>query len=119
MFFADDAERAAAAAELAERQRHSKIVTELQPTKRFYAAEGYHQKYFLKQHSALFRSLSKRYSLDQLVDSTLAARLNAYVHGVGMRERFEQERETWALSDDEAAMVRRCLVDDPIGHCTI
>ena len=53
---------------------------------RFWLAEDYHQKYYLRHHvlMAEFRD----YSPAQFVDSTVAARLNAYAagHPVDLRE---------------------------------
>jgi peptide-methionine (S)-S-oxide reductase len=47
---------------------------------RFWPAEDYHQKYYLRHDSTLMRELAG-YSPQQLVDSTVAARLNGYVAG--------------------------------------
>ena len=47
---------------------------------RFYLAEDYHQKYYLRHDRVLMREL-EGYTPAQLVDSTLAARLNGLVAG--------------------------------------
>ncbi len=64
---------------------------------RFYLAEDYHQKYYLRHDSLLFREFAS-YSPQQLVDSTVAARLNGYVAGRGAPERLREEIETFGLS---------------------
>ncbi len=46
----------------------------------FYLAEDYHQKYYLRHDSVLMNELAG-YTPQQLVDSTVAARLNGYVAG--------------------------------------
>ena len=45
---------------------------------RFHLAEDYHQKYYLRHDSVLMRELAD-YKPRDLVDSTVAARLNGYV----------------------------------------
>jgi peptide-methionine (S)-S-oxide reductase len=48
----------------------------------FYLAEDYHQKYYLRHDRTLMREL-EGYTPAQLVDSTVAARLNAFAAGHG------------------------------------
>lgn len=64
---------------------------------RFFLAEDYHQKYYLRHDSLLFREFAA-YSPQQLVDSTVAARLNGYVSGRGAPERLREEIESFGLS---------------------
>ncbi len=44
---------------------------------RFYLAEDYHQKYYLRHHPLMIELI--KYTPRQLVDSTLAARLNGWI----------------------------------------
>jgi peptide methionine sulfoxide reductase MsrA len=64
---------------------------------RFYLAEDYHQKYKLRHDSTLMRELAG-YSPRQLVDSTLAARLNGYVGGHGTRAMLDEDVDRFGLS---------------------
>lgn len=64
---------------------------------RFYRAEDYHQKYHLRRYRDLVGELAA-YSPTQLVDSTVAARLNGYVAGRGTLERLHEELASFGLS---------------------
>jgi peptide-methionine (S)-S-oxide reductase len=64
---------------------------------RFYLAEDYHQKYYLRHDSTLMRELAS-YSPRQLVDSTVAARLNGYVAGRGTPAQLREELPALGLS---------------------
>lgn len=78
-------------ARLASEQRAqvaSKLTGEIQTPvitgARFYRAEDYHQKYYLRHDAILMQELA-RYSPVQLADSTVAARLNGFVGSRGAR----------------------------------
>jgi peptide-methionine (S)-S-oxide reductase len=79
---------------------------------RFYLAEDYHQKYYLRHDRVLFAELDG-YSPRELVDSTVAARLNGYVGGyVGGRASIAQLREelpTLGLSARGATHLERLV----------
>ena len=75
---------------------------------RFYLAEDYHQKYYLRHDSTLMRELAD-YSPQQLVDSTVAARLNGYVAGRGTAAQLRDELEAFGLSDPARAYLERLV----------
>jgi peptide-methionine (S)-S-oxide reductase len=65
---------------------------EILPFKRFYAAEDYHQKYYLQQNGGLVRELGNAYpKMGELLNSTAAARLNAYLAGNLSLEKLHSE----------------------------
>jgi hypothetical protein len=64
---------------------------------RFYLAEDYHQKYYLRHDSVLMRELAE-YSPRQFIDSTVAARLNGYVAGKGSPAQLRDELASFGLS---------------------
>jgi peptide-methionine (S)-S-oxide reductase len=75
---------------------------------RFYLAEDYHQKYYLRHDSILMRELAEL-TPQQLVDSTVAARLNGYVSRRGTLEQLRAELPALKLSPEAAVHLERLL----------
>ncbi len=75
------------------------VFTQILPAGKFYQAEDYHQKYFLRRDPVLLNELTRIYpSTKDLVASTAAARLNGYVAGYGNRAGLEAELTSLGLS---------------------
>ena len=76
------------------------IHTEVLPYSRFYAAEDYHQKYYLRGNRQISRQFQHHYP--QAVDfmnSTAAARVNGYLGGYGSSASLKGEIDRLGLSE--------------------
>ncbi len=69
------------------------LATAVRVLDRFYVAEDYHQKYYLRQDRVLLREMESILGKDPSVlrESTAAARLNGYVAGAGSGLRLAEE----------------------------
>jgi peptide-methionine (S)-S-oxide reductase len=87
------------------------LATRIELFDRFWLAEDYHQKYYLRGHRELSAALHEVYPDERaFTDSTAAARLNGYLYGAGTCARLERDLPLLAVSDDAAAHLR--------SHCT-
>jgi peptide-methionine (S)-S-oxide reductase len=103
VFVADDAQRAAAEASLACGQERSRarLYAAIEPLDRFYLAEDYHQKYYLRGYEGLAAEFTAMYPSEaDLVDSTAVARANGFVSGYGTPELLAAEIDTYGLSTE-------------------
>jgi peptide-methionine (S)-S-oxide reductase len=75
------------------------IVTEILPLERFYLAEDYHQKYYLRNNPILMREFAAVYpSPAGLTASTAAARVNGFFAGYGKLQTLLSEMGSYGLS---------------------
>jgi len=108
IFWADEEQRRIARRWIESRreaQDHG-LATALEPAERFWPAEAYHQKYRLRHYAPLLGHFRGRYSGRQLVDSTVAARLNGFVAGHGESGLLESELPLYGLPGEAAAGLR-------------
>ena len=73
----------------------------------FFSFLSYHQKYLLRQKSSLLRSLGL--NSVELINSSVAARLNGYMGGYGSLKDFEAEVDDLKITDAQADMVRKII----------
>lgn len=91
--------------------RGGKVRTEIAPLRRFYRAEDYHQKYRLRHSRELFAELAARYNDEKaFTDSTLAARLNAYLGGEGNPRLLKKELPLMGLSARSQERLREMIL---------
>ncbi len=97
----EDQERAALDSRdrLAERLERE-IRTIIRPLEGFYRAEGYHQKYYLRNDRVLLAEMQSIYpDLKDFTDSTAVARVNGYVGGYGNQSELDQEIDLLGLTE--------------------
>jgi peptide-methionine (S)-S-oxide reductase len=80
-----------------------KVYTEVIPFTAFYLAEDYHQKYRLQEQGDLLREFKAVYpNMEDLVNSTAAARVNGYLDGYGDLQEIEAQVGSLGLSPEGA-----------------
>lgn len=86
---------------------HKPIVTRIEPLARFWLAEDYHQKYYLRNDRILNREMRGAYPGETaFVDSTAVARVNGYLYGAGSCVRLERDLPGLGLSDEGSEHLR-------------
>jgi hypothetical protein len=95
---------ARAVAERFEAERGQKLATRIEPLARFYLAEDYHQKYYLRNDRALAGDFKAMFPHDEdgFRESTAAARVNGYVAGDGSKLQLEREIGSFGLTEQAA-----------------
>lgn len=82
-----------------ERASGERIYTEVKELDHFFLAEGYHQKYFLRNTPEIMREFQAMYPNEaDIVNSTAAARANGYLGGHGEIEVLREELSSYGLS---------------------
>jgi peptide-methionine (S)-S-oxide reductase len=95
-----------------EASTNSLIQTEVAPFHTFTIAEDRHQKYYLKRFKKATETLKNYFhSEEAFVESTLTARLNAFVKGYGKLATLKEEIHTWKLDEKEKQIVIKLLSD--------
>jgi len=102
IYYTDEEQRTTAleALEKQEQKIGQKIYVEVIPLDRFYLAEDYHQKYYLKNSSTLYSDFLSFYGSESAVtNSTAAARINGYLGGNGTQDLLSKELNSYGLSE--------------------
>ncbi len=82
-------------------KRKSKILSEILSFTGFSLAEGYHQKYYLRQKPDLMKEFAAMYPDEgDFINSTAAARVNGYVAGYGAYATLLSEIGSLGLSPE-------------------
>ncbi len=75
------------------------VLTEMRRLERFYLAEEYHQKHALRRDKLLSAEVAAYHPASAgFRESTLAARLNGFVYGLGSVSELEREIDSYGLS---------------------
>jgi peptide-methionine (S)-S-oxide reductase len=84
-------------------RKKTRVFTEILPYNGFTLAEGYHQKYYLRQNPDLMKEFTAMYPKEsEFIDSTAAARLNGYLAGYGAFENLLTDAGGLGLSPEES-----------------
>lgn len=115
IFYRTDEEWAAAERLLGQVEtRRGRIHTAVEPLRRFWLAEDYHQKFRLRAHKEVFADLLTHFPDEAaLVDSTSAARLNGWLDGCSTDAQLDRELDLTGLGDDEKNEVRAYALRRP------
>jgi len=108
VFVRDEAQRKSAEASREKvAAKAGAVKTPILKLDRFYLAEDYHQKYELRNARTLMKEFAAIYPRDaDFVNSTAAARVNAYLGGGGTKDRLEKEIDSLGLSDAGKQILR-------------
>lgn len=89
------------------------VATALRLNVPFHGAEGYHQKWRLRRHTALWQEVQSHYvDEDALLASTAAAKLNGYVSGGAPRAQVERDLALMELSSEAHAGLIAAVRDE-------
>ena len=110
IFVRSPEERAAAERSVAQAEQRlgREVHTQVEDAGTFWQAEDRHQKYRLQRESWAWRELRAAYpDMDDLVRSTAAARLNAWVSGHGEEAQLDRDLPRVGLSPSAQRTLRR------------
>ena len=108
IFYHNDEQKKLALQTRDEKEKTSgKVHTEIAALETFYLAEDYHQKYYLQQSRELTREFKIIYpNAADFVNSTAAARVNAFCGDDGSKELLEAEGKRYGLSEEGLELLR-------------
>jgi methionine-S-sulfoxide reductase len=112
IFFHDETQRKLAEASKKKlgKRRGRRVNTEIKKAGPFWVAEDYHQKYYLRNADHLYMLLRQEFKTERdFFSSTAAARLNAWIAGVGSGEAVFDALKAMPLVEETLDEWRRLL----------
>ena len=102
VFYHDETQKRLAVAVRDELQAEigTTLHTQLLSAERFFIAENYHQKYYLRHTPELMGEFERIFPRAQdFIDSTAAARVNGFIAGYGSSDTLRDEIDGYGLSE--------------------
>ena len=112
IFYHDDEQKEKAEKSKITKQKELKgtVRTEIIPLRKFYLAEGYHQKYFLQSEPELSMEVRAYYpDFSDFLNSTASCRLNGFIAGYGSVDLLVEEINSYGLSPRGRDILRRLV----------
>jgi len=122
VFYVNDAQKKTAVKSMQEQEALSghKLYTSIEMLREFYVAEDYHQKYYLRNTNGLRGEMYAIYPDGQdLMNSTVAARINGYAAGYGNLDTLESQIDQFGLSEDGKEILRQIASRGLIPGCPV
>ena len=90
--------------------KDSEVQTPMRPATRFWIAEDYHQKYYLRSRGQLLKALvGANATEDEIRESTIAARANGWITGHGKAAEIAREAEVLGIDAKAGALLNEAL----------
>jgi peptide-methionine (S)-S-oxide reductase len=107
---AEQARAAKASAAALAKQAGEAPKTEIVPATRFWIAEDYHQKYYLRGRKELLAALFEKKPSDEAIrESTLTARVNGWIGGHGTKAEIAAESDRLGLREAARKALAKAL----------
>uniref|UniRef100_A0A914XML3 peptide-methionine (S)-S-oxide reductase n=1 Tax=Plectus sambesii TaxID=2011161 RepID=A0A914XML3_9BILA len=116
LYVDEEQQRVAEASRQAEQEKTKKnLQTYIQPLDKFYQAEDYHQKYWLRTQTGLFKAL--KLSDKDVVESPLATKLNAFMAGYTDWKVLDALTKEYNIDANTAKVIKEVAQSGGVADC--